>query len=328
MSSILSFSFKPTETAGEKNVQRRTMSAEIFFPILLSVMITMVYLVIQIAMVMPVTVPFGLQLLFELAASLFFLDLFTGLVHLNFDYQAIQNKELYLHTERDVPGIQRFNKHDPLFLTASKEDQFLWNFLVHHDVPYPAADTDYDLVMQIGKPVMAIPVSLALAYSVGLTLPGFLLRVILTLSALAPATNHIHIWAHARTRNLIRSPIWRFLQDYHLVLNPDVHKKHHTEYDCNFCLVNGWANPVVNRLAALMRHVGLLVDEPPTITMRRQRDLHVAAKELTAVHEKKAADATISEPTPTESYLSIIARHLTLGSGKVPAGSAPKHRRD
>jgi len=308
MSSSWSFSFKPadaTETVGEKNLQRRTMRAEMFYPIILAVQITMVYLVVQmgteIALAMPVTLPFGLQLLVELAASMYLLDLFTGLIHLNFDYQAIQNKELYLHTERDVPGIQRFNKHDPLFLTASKEDQFLWNFLVHHDVPYPAADTDYDLVMQIGKPVMAIPVSLTLAYSVGLTLPGFVVRVILMLSALAPATNHIHIWAHARTRNLIRSPIWRFLQDYHLVLNPDVHKKHHEEYDCNFCLVNGWANPVVNRLAALMRHFGLLVDEPPTITMRRQRDLHVAAKELKAVPEQEPADATTSDPPPTES---------------------------
>jgi len=284
-----------TEPADEKNVQRRTMTLTILVPIIVVVLLACGYVVIQLTSAIHAsgvpTLPFGLQLLLELVACMYILDLVTGLAHLNFDYQAIQNKELYLHKEVDVAGIQKFNKHDPLFLMASKEDQFLWNFQVHHDVPYPAADTDFDLVMQIARPVMVVPPLLVLGYCVGLRIPAYLLRSIVMFTALAPAANHIHIWAHARTRNLIRSPVYRFMQDWHLVLNPDVHRKHHEEYDCNFCLFTGWANPVINRLAALLRHLDVIVREPPTVTMRRQRDLHTGADRHVAADKSVATKA-------------------------------------
>ena len=272
-----------TEPANEKNSQKRTMTLAHVVPIMVAVVAACGYVVFQVTSAMHAsgvvpTLPFGLQLLLELAACMYVLDLITGLVHFNTDYQAIQNKELYLHKEVDVAGIQRFNKHDPLFLKASKEDQFLWNFQVHHDVPYPAADTDFDLVTQIARPVYAgVGGLLVLGYGLGVTIPAYLQRCLVIFLALAPAANHVHIWAHARTRNLIRSPVYRFMQDWHLVLNPDVHRKHHEEYDCNFCLFTGWANPVVNRLAVLLRRLDVIVQEPPTITMRRKRDLHMAA---------------------------------------------------
>ena len=44
-----------------------------------------------------------------------------------------------------------------------------------------------------------------------------------------------------------------FLQDYHIILNPKEHRAHHTspQYDINFCIVNGWANPLLNSIVSI-----------------------------------------------------------------------------
>ena len=41
-----------------------------------------------------------------------------------------------------------------------------------------------------------------------------------------------------------------FLQDNHLILHPKEHRLHHIspKYDVNFCIVNGWANPLLNSI--------------------------------------------------------------------------------
>ena len=41
-----------------------------------------------------------------------------------------------------------------------------------------------------------------------------------------------------------------FLQNIHLILHPNNHHPHHTspKYDTNFCILNGWANPLLNSI--------------------------------------------------------------------------------
>jgi len=274
-----------TELAGAKKPQHRTMSMKVVVSILVVAMMSCGYVANHVASSIHVSglppLPFGLQLLLEFVAAVFALDLVTGLIHLNFDYKPIANRELAHHVEKDIGAIREFEKDDPLFLGATKEDQFLWNFQIHHDVPYPAADSDYELIMQIARPACAVPPVLLVSHYMGLELPAFMLRCILMFTFLAPTSQFTHIYAHARTRNLIRSPVYRFLQDWHLVLHPSVHQQHHELFDCNFCLFNGWANPIVNRLARLMRAFDILVDEPPTLTVRRERETR-AAKKLAA----------------------------------------------
>ena len=74
-----------------------------------------------------------------------------------------------------------------------------------------------------------------------------------------------HFLAHARRRGLLKEwPMIERLQDWRLILHPDAHQQHHEKFNCNFCILNGWANPLMNRVARLLTHFGVLAEEPPT----------------------------------------------------------------
>ena len=72
----------------------------------------------------------------------------------------------------------------------------------------------------------------------------FLCQNIFFFSAL---TNLFHRWAHRRRNEL--TPIIIFLQDYHIILNPTHHQKHHSgDYNKSFCVTNGWGNLILDKL--------------------------------------------------------------------------------
>ena len=68
------------------------------------------------------------------------------------------------------------------------------------------------------------------------------------------------------------------LQDWRIILHPDAPQQHHEKFNCNFCILNGWANPLMNRVARLLTHFGVLAEEPPTARNRRERAEHKDAK--------------------------------------------------
>jgi hypothetical protein len=45
----------------------------------------------------------------------------------------------------------------------------------------------------------------------------------------------------------------QFLQDYNITISAAAHKKHHKAKlnDVNFCIINGWANPLLNEIVAI-----------------------------------------------------------------------------
>ena len=93
------------------------------------------------------------QWVLEIALGLYILDLITGLVHMHLDYQEVKNRELRLHVENNIADVIKFEQNDPLFYNATPNDQYLWNFHVHHDAPYPSVDSEWELTMQIVRPL-------------------------------------------------------------------------------------------------------------------------------------------------------------------------------
>jgi hypothetical protein len=64
------------------------------------------------------------------------------------------------------------------------------------------------------------------------------------------ATNQFHKWAHQESP----SAFARWLQRKRLVLEPQHHKRHHTQpFDMNYCITNGWLNPLLNKLKFFRR---------------------------------------------------------------------------
>jgi len=101
------------------------------------------------------------QWILEVALGLYVLDLITGLVHMHLDYQEIKSRELRLHVENNIPDVIKFEENDPLFYNATPNDQYLWNFHVHHDAPYPSKDSEWELTMQVVRP-LAMPYLLSI----------------------------------------------------------------------------------------------------------------------------------------------------------------------
>jgi len=211
----------------------------------------------------------------ELGIGLYVLDLISGIVHMHLDYQEVKDRKLRLHVETNIPNVINFEESDPLFYEATPNDQFLWNFHVHHDAPYPSKDSEWDLVMQIVRP-LSLPylMSVLLCY-MGYMHPTFA-RIWFGALTAGPLMQKTHFGAHVRNHGVLTNKTWGgaiicFLQDTGFLLSPAVHKIHHEEFDCNFCIFNGWANPVVNRLRIFMSWTGVYPLEAPTNMARRER---------------------------------------------------------
>ena len=126
-------------------------------------------------------------------------------------------------------------------------------FRLHH--VYPRDITTHGLVETTGNVcILAVPVFVACLYLMWLLPESGLLAfsaVCLALMATATvATNQFHKWAHQESP----SSFARWLQRKRLVLEPPHHKRHHTEpFNVNYCITNGWLNPLLNKLKFFRR---------------------------------------------------------------------------
>lgn len=126
-------------------------------------------------------------------------------------------------------------------------------FRLHH--LYPRDICTHGLVELTGNVcILAVPVLSGSLYLMWL-LPGSGLLaffvICLTLTAAATvATNQFHQWAHQESP----SRLARWLQRTRLVLEPTHHNQHHTQpFNTNYCITNGWLNPILNRLKFFRR---------------------------------------------------------------------------
>jgi ubiquitin-conjugating enzyme E2 variant len=126
-------------------------------------------------------------------------------------------------------------------------------FRLHHI--YPRDICTHGLVETTGNVcILAVPLLSVTLYLMRL-LPGSGLLafsvVCLALMATATvATNQFHKWAHQENP----SSLARWLQRKRLVLEPQHHKRHHTEpFNVNYCITNGWLNPVLNKVKFFRR---------------------------------------------------------------------------
>jgi hypothetical protein len=217
----------------------------------------------------------------EVLLGIYVADLISGIVHLYLDYQEVKDAKLRLHVETTIPNVTKFEENDDLFKTASPMDKYLWNFHVHHDAPYPSRDSEFELVMQIVRPLFLPLCGLIWLYRVGY-MGDTTARIVFGALSVGPFMQKLHFLAHARNHGVLTDKdffgaVLCWAQDIGLILSPKEHKRHHEEFDCNFCIVNGWANPLLNRVRILLSAVGLLASEPPTSVSRRVRAEEKAA---------------------------------------------------
>jgi TMEM189-like protein len=122
-------------------------------------------------------------------------------------------------------------------------------FRQHH--LYPRDISTHNLVLTIGNScTAAVPFQVGVLYlmftdeEISAT-QAFLVLVFTMFSIATVATNVFHKWAHAESTNWLVSR----LQRTRLVLSTTHHNLHHTKpFDSNYCITNGWLNPLLERI--------------------------------------------------------------------------------
>jgi hypothetical protein len=126
-------------------------------------------------------------------------------------------------------------------------------FRLHHI--YPRDICTHGLVETTGNVcILAVPALSLCLYLMWLVPESVLLAFSVIsfalMSAATVATNQFHKWAHQESP----SAFARWLQRKRLVLDPQHHKRHHTyPFNVNYCITNGWLNPLLNKLKFFRR---------------------------------------------------------------------------
>jgi hypothetical protein len=118
-------------------------------------------------------------------------------------------------------------------------ERFLRPFRVHHIAPEDLCrrsflDCNGDVAM------LCVPVLFATLF-----MPNVAGLFLVAFCAWTLPTNQIHKWAHLPTP----PRFVRALQCVGLILRTQHHSGHHTSpYTANYCIVNGWCNPLLNTI--------------------------------------------------------------------------------
>lgn len=121
-------------------------------------------------------------------------------------------------------------------------------FRLHHK--YPRDICTHNLFVTIGNTcIVAMPLMLLFLYLLwGENVSGLRAFAIFTAASIVGVTvltNIFHKWAHAEEPSRLACA----LQKSRLVLTPQHHQNHHTQpFNTNYCITNGWLNPVLERI--------------------------------------------------------------------------------
>jgi len=172
-----------------------------------------------------------------LVAALFGSDLFTGLLHIYLDHRRCDlgdpiDMVAYAFRYDHHAHPTNFLKHSPFFPAGSGET-----------------------VLKVSGPISLVAHTLLWA-AYRFTSVGSVVRwelpflVICTWMASGTCCQATHALAHegiGGSRNKSLPGLVAFLQRSGLILSPRVHAAHHKgKHDRNFCIFNGWANPLLN----------------------------------------------------------------------------------
>jgi sterol desaturase/sphingolipid hydroxylase (fatty acid hydroxylase superfamily) len=160
-------------------------------------------------------------------------------------------------------------------------------FRQHH--VYPRDICTHGLVLAIGNScTLAVPLQAGVLYllltedEVSIT-RAFLAFVTNLFTIAMVATNVLHKWAHAEKTNWLISR----LQRLRVFLSPAHHHLHHTKpFDSNYCITNGWLNPLLERirffrsLEATLSAIGIKPNEEGCAAVSLSRKLAPVKTEL------------------------------------------------
>ena len=181
--------------------------------------------------------------LLVLPITLYITDTITGIVHVILDNGSCGPLTIVLHDKKVKELKDVMIHYEHRYVQSSLFERMCFEFQKHHDNP--------SIIVQ--KSILQVISTTALFTWIiqVLLLIGFhnrflspLLFYAVTMITLFGTISQVsHQLAHTHSNCFIR-----LLQQTGLLLSPSFHKIHHTTYDCNFPIVNGWSSSFVSYL--------------------------------------------------------------------------------
>lgn len=171
-------------------------------------------------------------LILTLFISLYISDLFTGLVHIFLDNYKGNNKFI-------KPFAISFQKHhdDPKSLNNLPFFEIIWGTSNFFFIPFA--------FLIFNKFILLKNLNNTIKYII------FFEIIFCFFSSFSQITHTLcHKMNHASPiqKNKKTYRILNFLQKNNIILNPIKHKIHHKYLDINYSILNGWSNPLLNKI--------------------------------------------------------------------------------
>lgn len=196
-----------------------------------------------------------------LLAGHYFADLLSGVSHFVLDYTrtrpGIGLRELYFY-KGDKGSEDYISKRKKVMTKVSPLEKVAFDFKTHHLSPGALARRSLLRLVLPGMYPVAYPIGL-IALMILLSGWGFpeVALFILTTGFGLTICQYSHSCAHQQHPK----PIPRFLQKVRLFMSAKQHNTHHMDLGVDFCILSGWANPVVNRIFNFCRRRRWIFEE-------------------------------------------------------------------
>lgn len=188
-------------------------------------------------------------------------DAASGIAHFVVDYTPnvsdVGLKDLYDY-KGDKGSADYVEKRRIAMRKISGFQEVVFDFKVHHLTPRALGRRS---VLKMTLPVIVYATFPLTVLFVTLGELGWLPPDVLLFFAILVGCGTVAQYAHSCTHKRKIPPVARFLQATRLFLRPSAHEVHHQFPDRQFCLLNGWANPLIDRVFHFVLSRGYLSRE-------------------------------------------------------------------
>ncbi|MDO6682385.1 MULTISPECIES: fatty acid desaturase CarF family protein [unclassified Oceanobacter] len=193
--------------------------------------------------------------------AIYLADLLSGVAHFILDYRRTTPnsglKELYFY--QGSKGSEEYLKQRTAVMKKiSPLETIVFDFKVHHLSPGALGRRSFLRLIMPAMYFVTLPATVSLLLLHTLDWIGSLTALFgWTLIGALMLTQYAHSCAHRPKLSLLV----RVLQKTRLFMTKEQHQSHHLDLGVDFCILNGWANPVVNRIFRFCRKHGWVFED-------------------------------------------------------------------
>ena len=164
-------------------------------------------------------------------------DLLSGITHLTLDNWPSAHLEPFLERVKDVGEIPQ-----DIIRRSNFMEVYGLDFKLHHSNMADITRAGFEELFLRLLPGTAVYVMIT-SFLIVFFDRGFQWSYVVLVSSFSLLmTQYIHKWAHTSKAPLVV----KVLQKLRIITPVKSHAKHHLDTRFNYCLINGWSNPLIN----------------------------------------------------------------------------------